>query len=93
MSARDIEDQRAVLAVLARASYPMRRRAIETAAFGATGHMAWRTIRAIRELMTAGYVVDAYEPTTAQFSRCYKATEKGQAHAAGVSVFHPSGAS
>lgn len=93
MSPRDIEDQRAVLAVLAKASFPMKRRAIEYAAFGVTGYMAERTVTALFALMKDGYVVDAYDPSTAQFHRCYKATELGRERSPGFQAFHPSGAS
>lgn len=86
-------DQRRVLLVLARAPFPMKRRAIEEAAFGATGHMVWRTVEALHALADAGYVEDAYNPRTGQFHRCYRATAKGLAEAPGVEVFHPGGAS
>lgn len=93
MTERDLDDQRRVLAVLAKAPFPMKRRAIEYAAFGITGHMAERTVSALFALMKDGYVVDAYDPNTAQFHRCYKATDKGREQSPGFEVFHPTGAS
>lgn len=87
----DLDDQRRVLAVLADARFPMKRRAIEEAAFGRTGYMVWRTIRALSELESKGLAQNAYDPYTGQFHRCWKVTEKGREQAPGVAVFHPSG--
>lgn len=85
------EEQREVLRVLARAAYPMRRRAIEEAVFGKTGHTAWPTIKALASLERQGLVERAYRPDTGQFDRCWRITAGGLKHAEGVEVFHPSG--
>lgn len=89
--ASELEEQRTVLRVLARAQFPMKRRPIEEQAFGKTGHMAWATIRALATLERLGFVERGYNPHTAQFDRCWKITDAGRRHAEGVEVFHPSG--
>lgn len=75
------------MAVLAAARFPMKRRAIERAAFGDTGFMAWPTIKAIKSLMEGGYVESAYDPTTAQFDRCYRLTAKDRINADALEAF------
>lgn len=90
MTPQEQDDQRRVLAVLAKARWPMRRRAIEDQAFGRTSYMAFRTIAAIRSLCEQGFVESAYEPRTGSFDRTYRATPDGVRHSEGVAVFHPS---
>lgn len=76
-----LEDEQRVLLVLAKAPFPMKRRAIEEAAFGRNGHSVFPTLRALRALESGGYVVRAYDPNTGQFDRCYRVTAKGKAMA------------
>lgn len=84
------EEQREVLRVLANARFPMKRRPIEEAVFGVTGHSAWPTIRALATLERLGFVERSYNARTGQHDRCWSITAKGLKHAEGVEVFHPS---
>lgn len=88
---RQREDQRRVLAVLARSRWPMKRRQIEDAALGPKAwNNVFRVQHALRQLVEDGYVRNAYNPNTAQFHGCWEATEKGREHAPQAEAFHPS---